>query len=888
MSLLDDLLEDYVALPEGVRAEAEALIDEDDLSFDALPGPQTDAYLSKADILLYGGAAGGGKALDVTTPIPTPFGWTLMGMLDVGDVVFDERGEPCNVVAKSEVHFEDTYRVTFSDGSEIVAGGNHQWVTRTVFERERALRSSEEWKAKRRASRPSRGLGKRPDLALRNSQSARSQDLPLQGIRTTREIAETLRDGVRANHCIDVAAPLALPETALIVEPYTLGAWLGDGTAVNGQITGIDECVFARVANSYPVTRHANPVSRGTIGLKVDLRSIGVLGNKHIPPAYLRASKDQRLALLQGLMDTDGYCDQRGQCEISLTSKRLIEDVLELLGSLGIKAQIREGLAKLKGRMISQKWRIKFLTDLPAFSMPRKLLRQKRGGFKGTHSVRYIENVERIDPVPLQCIEVDSPSHMYLAGKSFIPTHNSYLAMGLAAQEHQHSIVFRRESSQTDGLEKAGKAIIGNSAKFNGTDKEWTWPDGRTCKLAGLQLPDDWMKHAGRERDLMVFDEAGEFLRMQVASLRGWLRGPEGQRCRMLLASNPPRSSDGYWMTEWFAPWIDAQFPNPAKPGELRWGILDSEGVVHWTDGPEPVSFENEIRDPVSFTFIPAKLADNPYRNTAEYRKTIDSLPEPLRSQLKYGDFAAGMQDGLDQAIPTEWVRKAQDRWTETRPLNVPMCAMGVDVAQGGSDQTTIAIRYDGWYMPLDAIPGSETPSGAEVAGRVLARRHDNAVVVVDLGGGWGGDALKHLALNSVEAMGYMGVKESMKRTRDQQLRFANIRTEAYWRFREALDPHQIEGSPIALPNDAELRADLTAPTFEIKAGKGGMVVHLEPKDKLVKRIGRSPDKGDAVVMAWWAGPKAVTDMVEWEKSAPRKFGSRGQAIMGHQAARRR
>ena len=127
MSLLDDLLEDYVALPEGVRAEAEALIDEDDLSFDALPGPQTEAYLSKADILLYGGAAGGGKALDVTTPIPTPFGWKLMGALDVGDVVFDERGEPCNVVGKSAVHFEETYRVTFSDGSEIVAGGNHQW-----------------------------------------------------------------------------------------------------------------------------------------------------------------------------------------------------------------------------------------------------------------------------------------------------------------------------------------------------------------------------------------------------------------------------------------------------------------------------------------------------------------------------------------------------------------------------------------------------------------------------------------------------------------------------------------------------------------------------------------------------------------------------------------
>ena len=461
----------------------------------------------------------------------------------------------------------------------------------------------------------------------------------------------------------------------------------------------------------------------------------------------------------------------------------------------------------------------------------------------------------------------------------------SFLLMGLAAQKHYRSIIFRREASQTDGLEEAGKAIIGTSASYNGTLKEWKWEDGRSLKLAGLQLPDDWMKHAGRERDLYGFDEAGEFLKEQVASLFGWNRGPEGQRCRIVLASNPPRSSDGYWMTEWFAPWLEPNHPLAAKPGELRWAHM-IDGDPHWVDGPNSMTESGER--PLSFTFIPAALSDNPFRDTAEYRAKLDALPEPLRSQLKYGDFAAGMQDGLDQAIPTEWVRKAQDRWTEARPLNVPMCAIGVDVAQGGTDQTTIAIRYDGWYMQLDAVPGNETPSGAEVAGRVLARRHDNAVVVVDLGGGWGGDALKHLALNRVEAIGYMGVKESRKRTRDGQLRFANIRTEAYWRFREALDPHQIEGSPIQLPNDAELRADLTAPTFEIKAGKGGMVVHLEPKDKLVKRIGRSPDKGDAVVMAWWAGPKAVTDMVEWEKMAPRKFGSRPQVVMGHQAARRR
>jgi len=441
----------------------------------------------------------------------------------------------------------------------------------------------------------------------------------------------------------------------------------------------------------------------------------------------------------------------------------------------------------------------------------------------------------------------------------------TFLSVGLA-QEHKRSIIFRRESAQTDGLEAAGKEIYG-TAGFNGTDKEWNWPDGRSLKLAGMQLAGDWNKHAGRERDLIVYDEAGEFLREQVASLLAWNRGPEGQRARVVLASNPPRSADGYWMQEWFAPWLDPNHPFRAEPGELRYAVMD-DGTPIWTHGPQNAPVELLGREHLTFTFIPAALSDNPYRDTAEYRAKIDSLPEPLRSQLKYGDFAAGVQDELNQCIPTEWVKEAQRRWKPQPAPHIPMCAIGVDVAQGGTDKTVIAIRYDDWFADPIAIPGGETPGGADVAGRVLAKRLDNAKVIVDLGGGWGGDAQAHLAKNGVDAVGYMGVKESVRRTRDNQLRFANVRTEAYWLLREALDPTQPGGATMALPPDKELLADLTAPTFETKSGKGGMVIHLEPKDKLVKRLGRSPDKGDATVMCWWSGAKAVTEATEWRKAA--------------------
>lgn len=468
----------------------------------------------------------------------------------------------------------------------------------------------------------------------------------------------------------------------------------------------------------------------------------------------------------------------------------------------------------------------------------------------------------------------------------------TFLSVGLA-QEHKRSIIFRRESSQTDGLEAAGKEIYSPNG-FNGTDKEWNWPDGRSLKLAGMQLAGDWNKHAGRERDLIVYDEAGEFLREQVASLLAWNRGPEGQRARVVLASNPPRSADGYWMQEWFAPWLDPNHPMRAAPGELRWAIMD-DGAPVWvnrngieTDAP-PHLLGREV---LSFTFIPAALADNPYRDTAEYRAKIDSLPEPLRSQLKYGDFAAGVQDDLNQCIPTEWVKEAQRRWKPQPTIGIPMCAMGVDVAQGGTDKTVISVRYDDWFAELQAIPGIETPGGADVAGRVMAKRLDGAKVIVDLGGGWGGDALKHLALNNIDAVGYMGVTESHRRTRDNQLRYFNVRTEAYWSLRESLDPTQPGGATIALPPDKELLADLTAPTFETKSGKGGMTIHLEPKDKLVKRLGRSPDKGDAIVMSWWAGAKAVTEATQWRADAQartrRPMGRMPNVIMGRSAAKRR
>lgn len=436
------------------------------------------------------------------------------------------------------------------------------------------------------------------------------------------------------------------------------------------------------------------------------------------------------------------------------------------------------------------------------------------------------------------------------------------LLVGIA-QEHETSIIFRREVAQTDGLERFGKETFGSDG-FNGQDLEWSWKDGSSLKLAGMKEADSWMKHAGRARQYMGFDEAGEFLVQQVASLLAWLRGKPGQRCRMILGSNPPRTAEGAWMMEWFAPWLDPAFKPRAQPGELRWAFMDPvNSKPMWVEGPDARQPDDPDDRPLSFTFVPAALADNPYNDTPEYRAKLNALPEPLRSQLKKGIFALGGEDDEWQMIPSAWIKAAMDRWTPKPPDGVPMCALGADVAQGGGDDTTIAPRYDGYYEAITKVPGAQTPGGGEVAGLVISKRKHGATIILDVGGGWGADAYGVLRgdnkMEADECVAYMGVKPSRARSRDNLFRFTNLRGQLYWQFREALDPEQVGGSPISLPPDNELTADLAALHYEVvNRGHEGQFIKAETKEDVCDRLGRSTNKGDAVVMSWYAGARAI------------------------------
>lgn len=442
------------------------------------------------------------------------------------------------------------------------------------------------------------------------------------------------------------------------------------------------------------------------------------------------------------------------------------------------------------------------------------------------------------------------------------------LLLGLAL-EHHRSIIFRREATQLDTvIERSHEIFDEHGVYVGGQKKTWQLPGYRSLKLAGVKDPGDEKKFQGQPHDLKAFDEVTHFTEMQFRYLSGWNRSSkQGQRCRIVAASNPPTTPEEEWVIRFWAAWLDPQHPNPAKPGELRWyTTIDGKDV----EVPSGEPFEHtrpdsvvEFIKPKSRTFIAAKLQDNPYLRDTNYEATLQALPEPLRSKLLYGSFTAGREDSPFQVIPTAWVVLAQDRWKARERPTTPLTAIGVDVARGGKDKTVLTERYDNWYAEQQSHPGQETPNGQVVAQLVVVTLNGRkAMVNVDVIGVGSSvyDALGQIIDGDAVAMN--GSEKSHQRDKSEKLGFVNKRAEWWWKFREALDP--VTGDDVALPPDRELLADLTAPTWKLRQNG----IQIESKDDIVARIGRSPDRGESLIYAASINSDGATGLLDYYRQA--------------------
>lgn len=418
--------------------------------------------IAEHDKAIIWGSVEVGKAIPLSTPIPTPNGWTTMGALTIGDSVFGSDGRPCNVVFATETQLDrPLYRVVFDDGDTMLADEDHQWVVEAANDLHRPPPSADQ-----SGTGPLCACGcdlrvawndtlQKWNRFIHNHHGRLKNRIGDRRVMTTKQMLSSglciaagarRKDGSRYN-CYKWRVPLAktveYAEQPLPVHPYVLGAWLGDGDGdarepnltchVDDRFV-VDKCIALEGGVHGKWSQRDNVLRVGVgvgthcrkDGLLHRLRELNVLENKRIPESYRTASVAQRMDLLAGLLDTDGSISTNGRVEFSVCNARLAADTLELIRSLGFKATMRSGDAKLNGVVVNTRYRIVFTPDRPVFTLPRKLARQKMQRF-GRAGYRCIVAIEPVQSEPVRCIQVDSPDSTYLMGRSYTVTHNTWV-----------------------------------------------------------------------------------------------------------------------------------------------------------------------------------------------------------------------------------------------------------------------------------------------------------------------------------------------------------------------------------------------------------------------------------------------------------------------------
>ena len=332
-----------------------------------------------------------GKALALDTPIPTPTGWTTMEDVKIGDNILSPSGNNVSVTMKTETMYNhNCYKLYFDNGEEIIADADHLWEVDSSYWRtgKKVIKSQEIYDRYKSKAQNKRGKGVQGPLYIEKSK------------------------------------PINFIKNLLDIDPYLLGVWLGDGYSSDGRIIAHkDDYTFYKKRIDVEYEREDGNCIRFKVkDFRSKLKSYNLLKNKHIPQNYLRSSYEDRLELLRGLMDTDGSVTKNTRSfEFYQKNYDLILQVVELLSTLGIKSNIRH--RKIKGNYYHT---ISFTTEEQVFNLQRKLNNvDSQRSTRIQESRHYIHKIEKVDSVPVACIRVDSEDHLFLCGKTFIPTHNS-------------------------------------------------------------------------------------------------------------------------------------------------------------------------------------------------------------------------------------------------------------------------------------------------------------------------------------------------------------------------------------------------------------------------------------------------------------------------------
>ena len=830
---------------------------------------QEDQFLAllENDHVAVRSAHGTGKATALTEVIPTPDGMKTMGELNEGDYVYAWDGTLTTVTWKSPVWDDrDIYKVTFDDGTSVEVDGEHEW---NVFDINSRPKGVSDWREHihQTATVTTRHMYDN----LRTPSGQRRWRVPVGGV-------------VNGYHGAD-----------LPMDPYTLGAWLGDGHTNGPYMTTHDDDIA--IIEAFPYKAHKVKAkylwSFAGTDMRSDLRKAGVLGNKHIPLAYKKVGTQERIALVQGIMDTDGHISESGAVSIDLANETLAYDLAEVLRSLGVKVNVRPRPMKLYGKHVGTRYRMNFTAlDFNPFSLSRKAERwlgSDRASQRSRHTQKTVVSIEVVGKGQTQCIEVAHEDHLFLVGEGYTPTHNSFNAalvacwwvstrydMGedvivvtTAPTFHQVSAILweniRKFHMLANERYEAGLSPVRMPGYVTMSNQ---WKSEKGTILGFGRKPADNNDHGFQgihRRYVLVIVDEGCGIKENLFTAVEAITTTEDS-C-ILVVGNPddPATQFNKFFTTlaqgtpanvWHNIDISSfDSPNFTKFHEGHYESCNNEDpdMRKWCQ--ERQWAKRWDRDKVVGLSDDA-LAQLPNEVWVEQRRAAWGTDSPLWQSKVLGQFPL-------QSVNTLFSRETINRGfdTEVKPDYRGKRVLGVDLARFGPDYSVVYMAEEGRVVGEDGKPTDKKgkkvrildfwggkadeakADGMESALRVhqLAQTYGVDEVRID-GEGIGGpirDRINQLSEGSYTVISVLGSSASPDR-----YRWGNARTYRFDNVREAMFMGTIDIDP----KDAKLEGELEMIQYSYKNRWNSMQV--ESKDDIAKRGLKSPDYADALIYA--------------------------------------
>lgn len=689
---------------------------------------QTAFLLLDSHECFYGGAAGGGKMLPLDVPILTDTGWKTVGTLAETDhiLALDGTWTTIEYITPIQQHAIN-YKITFSCDNSIICNSEHLWTVEECVVKSHQRKKTTAWVPKVLSTQEilNRGL-----YMKKNNKWQKAFRLPeFRGF-----------EGV---------------EQELPIHPYFLGYWLGDGSSTQARFTvgvqDIDSFFEAAdrfhldISDSYQT--HGNCYDLRCKPLIESLRQLQLLNNKHIPQMYKLASREQRLWLLRGLMDSDGHVQERGRCEWGQKKerKRLFDDVCELLCGLGNKISITEAPSSLNNVSFPS-WRVTFTPFEEVFYFKRKNLRlygilHQDPIKQRANLASYIESIKQVEAdIPMKCIRIKHPSHTFIVGKRFIPTHNSEALLMAALQYVDvpgYSALLLRRTFQDLSLPGAlmdrardwlAPYVLAKEVRWVNTEKTYQFPSGATLTFGYLEHEGDKYRYQSAEFQYIGFDELTQFTETQYRYMFSRLRKLRGLQhsqipLRMRSASNP--DGDG-----------------------LRW--VRQRFII-----------EGAAKGRI---FIPAKLEDNPALNQEEYEESLSMLDPITRERLRHGNWDIREEGKL---FKREWFSTIRSDELPGYMRLVRYWDFASSEPKRGTDPDyTVGLllgEHRGIYYLLDIKRFRKSPEATEVIVRRTAKEDGFQTIIFaeEEPGSSGKMVIDHYARNVLKGYAFKGNRET-------------------------------------------------------------------------------------------------------------------------------